>query len=349
VRVAIQAGRDLPVVEGVSRSVTSRRERVSKAVIGESDAARTVRDFIAMASRCDYPVLILGETGTGKGLVAGCIHEQSARGRQGLVVADCATTMDSLLEADMFGHVRGAFTGAQSDREGYFGLAHGSSLLLDEADSMSRRMQGVLLRVLECGEYRRVGGSATEWSDFRLITTALPALEESRVSGEFRDDLYYRISTLRIVLPPLRDRGDDALLLAQARARQKGVVLAMEARDAILAYSWPGNVRQLNHAVDVAALSAVSGEITLDALAPSMADGHDEQLATILRVPAEEAAKRALGSISSCTGSFTAADLAAAAGTSRRTAQRHLALLARCGRVIKVGAGKATTYRMPSS
>ncbi|MHC4959176.1 MAG: sigma-54-dependent transcriptional regulator [Planctomycetota bacterium] len=316
------------------------------AYLGDSLQARRVREFIEMAARCDYPVLLLGETGTGKGLVAKCIHAASARGGKPIVVTDCAATMDSLLEAELFGHVQGAYTGADRDRQGRFALAHESTLLLDEADSMSGRMQGVLLRVLEGGKYRPIGSASTEWSDFRLITTALPGLDRARAEQGFRDDLYYRISTLRIVLPPLRERGADALTLAHARIRAHGLVFSQEACDAIASYSWPGNVRQLQHVVDVAALSAVGGVVGLSSVTANLVDADLAVVSAGPRRPAEEAAEVALAHLSGLDAPFTANDLAAAAGTSRRSAQRHLALLLNVGRVVRIGAGKATRYHL---
>ena len=152
-------------------------------------------------------MLLVGETGVGKEYIARQIHRLSSRSRHPLVVADCCVIVDSLLESELYGHARGAFTGANQARSGLIDNAHNSTLLVDRLDNMSARMQASLLRVLETGDYRPVGAEACRHSDFRAIAAASDHMDEAVADGSFRLDLYYRLSTLKIVVPPLRERG----------------------------------------------------------------------------------------------------------------------------------------------
>jgi transcriptional regulator with GAF, ATPase, and Fis domain len=315
---------------------------------GGSRAATQVRQMIQVAASCDYPVLVIGETGVGKEVVAQCIHALSARGRHELVVADCAATTDSLLESELFGHKRGAFTGAEADHAGFVEKAHGSTLFLDEVDSMSPRMQASLLRVLESGEYRPVGDNSHRRSDFRLIAAAMPRLMDLVDAQQFRQDLFYRISALRIHIPALAERDGDAAEIARSYAAELGFVVSPDALGEIDNYAWPGNVRQLRHCIDVASLSACDGYI--DAIAvvqaidayrgstarASVTSSGDVAGTTLIR------ASRALMGLPH----FGAWEFARAAGVSRRSAQRHLARLLRLGHLVRLGAGRATRYKI---
>jgi DNA-binding NtrC family response regulator len=229
-----------------------------------------------------------------------------------------------------------------------FERADGSSLLLDEADSMPRRMQATLLRVLESGEYRRVGGSSPRKSRFRLITAALPRLLEMVESGQFRQDLFYRISTLRLEIPPLREREGDAEEIADAHARSLGIRLTAGARRAVAGYGWPGNVRQLRHCVQAASLHAHDGRIGEAAMSEIIgtyrgASRGEEQE----RGGAQAAWTRALRALERMK-QFGAWDFAKAADLSRRSAQRHIARLLREGKIVRLGAGRATQYGLRS-
>jgi transcriptional regulator with GAF, ATPase, and Fis domain len=286
--------------------------------------------------------LIVGETGAGKELVARSIHAASGTSAA-LVTAECATIVDSLLESELFGHEKGAFTGAYDMREGIFDRANGASLFLDEADSMSKRMQGVMLRVLESGDYRRVGASSSRKSRFRLITGAQPRLLEMLDTGEFRRDLFYRISTLRIEIPPLHRRDGDSVEIAEMHARSLGFQLTAGARRAIAGYEWPGNVRQLRHCVQAASLHATDGRIGEAAMSDVIST-----YGGVICNPSEEESRqagweRALRMLER-KEMFAAWDLAQAADLSRRSAQRYLARLLHEGRVFRVGAGRATRY-----
>jgi transcriptional regulator with GAF, ATPase, and Fis domain len=292
--------------------------------------------------------LILGETGVGKDLVARCIHTASERRARPLVTVECASVVDTLLESELFGHEKGAFTGAHAAHEGVFERADGSSLLLDEADSMPKRMQAAVLRVLESGEYRRVGASSLRRSGFRLMTAALPRLLAMVERGEFRQDLFYRISTLRIEIPPLREREGDAEEIAEAHARSLGIRLAAGARRAIAGYEWPGNVRQLHHCIQAASLHAIDGRIGETAMSEvigtyrgaSTEDGQG-------RESTQETWTRALRELERMKR-FGAWDFAKAADLSRRSAQRHIARLLREGRIVRIGSGRATRYGISS-
>jgi transcriptional regulator with GAF, ATPase, and Fis domain len=263
-----------------------------------------------------------------------------------MVVAECAATAEGVLESELFGHERGAFTGAHASHAGHFERANGSSLLLDEVDSMPGRMQAVLLRVLETGEYRPVGAASTHKSDFRLISTALPKLLAMVDTGQFRQDLFYRISALKIEIPPLRERDEDSQEIAVAHARSLGFRLTGGALRAIERYDWPGNIRQLRHGIQAATLHAQDGLVGEAAITDVISgyrgatDNDDAEPPGAL----EAAWGRALRNLERM-GSFGAVDFAQAAELSRRSAQRHIVRLLRERRIIRVGAGRATRYR----
>jgi two-component system response regulator HydG/two-component system response regulator AtoC len=301
--------------------------------------------MIEAAAKCRFPVLVVGETGVGKDLVARCIHEASAWRGHPIVVAECAGIAESLLESELFGHERGAFTGAHAKHEGFFERANGSTLLLDELDSMSTRLQAMLLRVLESGEYRPVGASSARRSEFRLISAALPRLLAMVEGGQFRKDLLYRISTLRIEVPPLREREEDSTEIAAAHTRNLGFHLTAGALRTIAKYEWPGNVRQLRHCVQAASLHGRDGRIGEAAIGDVIAtygSPHTTGERGDLR-GLDAAWGRALKTIEKM-GRFGAWDFARAAGLSRRSAQRYVVQLVGDGRIVRVGAGRATRY-----
>jgi sigma-54-dependent transcriptional regulator len=315
---------------------------------GSSDAAEQIRQMIDVAAACDYPVLVIGETGVGKEVVAQSIHALSARGQHELIVADCATTTDSLLESELFGHKKGAFTGAEANHAGFVEKAHGSTLFLDEVDSMSPRMQASLLRVLETGEYRPVGENAHSRSDFRLIAAATPRLMHMVDARQFRQDLFYRISALRIHVPTLAERDGDAVELARMHAAALGFEIAPDALDEVRGYSWPGNIRQLRHCIEVASLSAYDG--CIDAV--GVARAIDAYRASSDRVPAPKTRDTARTMLIRASKAlmemphFGAWEYARATGVSRRSAQRHLSRLLRLGHLTRLGAGRATRYKI---
>jgi DNA-binding NtrC family response regulator len=229
----------------------------STPIIGESAAMRRVLDLLHTVADTDSTVVIRGESGTGKELVARAIHAQSRRRFFPIVAVNCGSISETLLESELFGHEKGAFTGAQYRRKGKIELAHGGTLFLDEIGDVSPKMQIDLLRVLETKRFTRVGGDQEVTSDFRLVCATNKDLEKLVADHAFREDLYYRINVFTIALPPLRERPDDVLPLARhfvekyARAMAKQVrTFAPEAEAAMLAYRWPGNVRELENAVE---------------------------------------------------------------------------------------------------
>jgi len=226
--------------------------------LGDSAATCTLRGQIAAASRTNSRVLITGETGAGKEVVARLIHEQSRRSGRAFVAVNCAGIPESLLESELFGHVRGSFTGAYRDKLGLIRQAHGGTLLLDELGEMSLRMQSVLLRYVETGELQPIGADGPSMrTDVRLITATNRNLRERVAAGAFREDLFYRVNVVQIVVPPLRERRDDVPILLKhylhhtCEAQQiPSLEMSPAAMELLTAYTWPGNVRELKNVVE---------------------------------------------------------------------------------------------------
>jgi DNA-binding NtrC family response regulator len=241
-------------------------------LVGRSPSMVAVYKRIAYAARTDATVLILGETGTGKELVARSIHDFSPRSQKPFVAVNCSGLTDTLLESELFGHIKGAFTGATSDRIGLFEAAGGGTLFLDELAATSVAFQASLLRVLQSKEVRRVGSTEARHADVRVIGASNAPLRELAAAGSFRADLFYRLSVLTIDLPPLRDRAGDVELLTRhflgLVEGRTGATLRLtgEAKAEILAYDFPGNVRELENALTSAAALCSNGSITLDCL-----------------------------------------------------------------------------------
>ncbi len=226
-------------------------------IVGESPKMRHVLELLQTVAETDSTVVIRGESGTGKELIARAIHAQSRRRFFPIVAVNCGSIPETLLESELFGHEKGAFTGAQYRRKGKIELANGGTLFLDEIGDISPKMQIDLLRVLETKRFTRLGGDQEVTSDFRLVCATNKDLEKLVEEKAFREDLYYRINVFTIQLPPLRERADDILALARhfmekyARAMAKPPrTFSPEAEAAMLAYRWPGNVRELENAVE---------------------------------------------------------------------------------------------------
>ncbi|WP_232823432.1 sigma-54 dependent transcriptional regulator [Dyella sp. C9] len=242
--------------------------------IAESPAMRRVASLVDRVAPSDANVLVLGENGTGKGVVAQRIHRLSARAQRSLVKVNMGGIAESVFESEMFGHVRGAYTDAKGERIGRFELADGGTLFLDEVGNVPASQQPKLLRVLEDGEFERLGSSRTQRVDVRLVSATNADLSAEVAAGRFRKDLLYRLNTLEIHLPPLRERGEDILPLARqflARSAQRygraTLRLAPSAERSLLAWAWPGNVRELQHLMERAALLADSDQVSASALA----------------------------------------------------------------------------------
>ena len=237
-------------------------------LIGNSPAIRRVLELIEMVAATDTTVLIFGESGTGKELVARAIHAASPRRHMPMVVIHCGALAETLLETELFGHERGAFTGAQYRKKGKFEVADGGAVFLDEISDISLKTQTDLLRVLQEKEIVRVGGTQSIHVDFRCIAATNQNLEDLVKAGTFRPDLYYRLKVFAIDLPPLRERREDIPLLADhfvkkfATAMNKPVPkLSLESVDLLLRYDWPGNVRELENAVERALVIGREAEI----------------------------------------------------------------------------------------
>lgn len=236
-----------------------RSEPPQPVLVGDSPAMVRVRRLLARAAAVDAPVLLLGETGTGKSLLARALHAASARARGPFVAINCAAVPEPIFESELFGHRKGAFTGALEDRPGLLECADRGTLLLDEVGDLPIAQQAKLLTVLEEGEVRAVGARRALRVDVRLVAATSCALAARVESGAFRGDLYHRIALLELRMPPLRERGGDIprlaahfLAVASARHRLRCPELDPRAVDLLGAYGWPGNVRELAHAVEAA-------------------------------------------------------------------------------------------------
>jgi DNA-binding NtrC family response regulator len=237
-------------------------------VVGNSSAMRRVLEQVAMVAASDTTALIRGESGTGKELIARAIHANSPRRYLPIVVVNCGALSEGVLESELFGHEKGAFTGAHYRRKGKFEMADGGTLFLDEIGDINLKTQVDLLRVLEEKKITRVGGNAQIPVDFRLIAATNKNLEAMSADGKFREDLYYRVNVFSIAIPPLRERREDISPLAEhfvkrfAQSMNKPISgIAPETRDLMRAFDWPGNVRELQNAIERAVLVCKSKEI----------------------------------------------------------------------------------------
>ncbi|MFA5678240.1 MAG: nitric oxide reductase transcriptional regulator NorR [Pseudomonas sp.] len=233
-------------------------------IVGNSPAVTRLLDELAVVADSDLTVLITGETGVGKELFAHWLHRHSPRSDKPLVQVNCAALPESLAESELFGHVKGAFSGASSDRAGRFDAANGGTLFLDEVGELPLHVQAKLLRTLQNGEIQRLGADQPLRVDVRIIAATNRNLADSVAKGDFRADLYHRLSVYPVPVPPLRERDNDALLLAghflelnRARLGVRSLRLSVDAEQALLNYDWPGNVRELEHVISRAAIKAL--------------------------------------------------------------------------------------------
>jgi transcriptional regulator with GAF, ATPase, and Fis domain len=256
--------------------ITTRQPEVR--LIGKSPAIQALEAEIDSASKSDAKVLITGETGVGKDVVSRLIHHRSARAAAGLVTLNCAGLPDSLLESELFGHVRGSFTGAYRDKPGLLEMAPNGTVFLDEVGEMSTRMQVVLLRFLESGEIQRVGADRSHTRvNVRLITATNRDLQAQINAGAFREDLYFRLNVIRFSIPPLRERVEDVPLLVayyvhsfSQSHKVPAADVTGEAMDALMSYRWPGNIRELKNVVERIVLKASGRPVKLTDLPPEI-------------------------------------------------------------------------------
>jgi len=243
-------------------------------------------ELVESTASLDTTVLILGETGTGKDLLARVIHEKSSRAKKPFVVTDCAVLSERLIESDLFGHEKGAFTGARDLRRGKFERADGGTIFLNEICTLPLDAQAKLLRVIEDGELERVGGSATLKVNVRVIAASNTDLETAVNEGKFRRDLFHRLNIVTLYLPPLRERREDIPLLVDhflssyaGKYSKEDCSFAEEAYDALFSYAWPGNIRELENAVERAVITAQPPRITVANLPPLLFRGKEKSRA----------------------------------------------------------------------
>ncbi|WP_348757032.1 nitric oxide reductase transcriptional regulator NorR [Candidatus Methylocalor cossyra] len=249
----------------VTAELVNEALRRTQPILGDSPAMRKLSREIDIVAKSDLTVLLMGETGVGKEVLARVIHARSLRAEQPLVYVNCAALPEALAESELFGHVRGAFSGAHSDRAGKFELAHGGTLFLDEVGELPLPVQAKLLRVVQFGDIQRLGSDKHHRVDVRIVAATNRPLAQEVKAGRFRDDLYHRLSMYPLEVPPLRQRVEDIPILAgtfldQASARLglRRISLAPETLEVLRAYPWPGNVRELEHVMLRAALRASS-------------------------------------------------------------------------------------------
>jgi Nif-specific regulatory protein len=230
---------------------------IEHSMVGESQPMREVYQFVSRVAPRESTVLIHGESGTGKELVARAIHSNSDRADRPFVAINCAAIVDTLLESELFGHEKGAFTGAVAQKKGKLETAEGGTVFLDEIGELAPSLQAKLLRVLQEREFERVGGTRPIKLDIRLITATNVDLNEASRNGKFRQDLYYRLNVVSIEIPPLRERPEDIPLLAayftarySERVKRRVAGISPKARACLLGYPWPGNVRELENAIE---------------------------------------------------------------------------------------------------
>jgi two-component system response regulator HydG len=303
----------------------------SSSMIGQGSAMRQVTELMAQVAASEATILILGESGTGKEVVARQIHESSDRARGPFVKVSCAALPETLLEAELFGYERGAFTGADRRKPGRFELAQGGTLFLDEIGDIPLEMQVKLLRVLQEREFDRLGGTAPIKADVRVLAATHRDLKGLVDKGQVRDDLYYRLAVIPIAVPPLRDRREDVPLLvahfAEKFAKERVPDVETEALEALTAWDWPGNVRELENAIERAVVLSKDGRITLKQLPPHLIPDQGDIEQGYLRVPLGTAMREVEDLLIKQAMEISGGDKQKAAtllGISARTITRHL-------------------------
>lgn len=258
-------------------------------IVGNSDGLNRALDVALQVAPTDLSVLIIGESGVGKEIIPRVIHDNSPRKREKYFAINCGSIPEGTIDSELFGHEKGSFTGAVGESEGYFGTANKGTIFLDEVGELPLATQARLLRVLETGEYIRVGGQEIRKTDVRIVAATNVNMRKAVSEGRFREDLYYRLNTIPIQMPPLRDRGGDIVLLFRLFAMQMAekyrlpkITLTEDAKELLLKYKWPGNVRQLKNITEQ--MSVLSRKREIDAMVLQQfipVDQESTQLATI--------------------------------------------------------------------
>ncbi len=326
---ALRRGQRLEAENQALRETVSDEGIKQPAIVAESPSMKAVLKLVERIGPADANILITGENGTGKGVVARALHLTSGRSAKPLVSLNAGALAEGVFESELFGHVRGAFTDAKSDRVGRFELADGGTLFLDEIANVPLTLQPKLLRVLETGEFERVGSSTTRKVDVRVLSATNADLHVEVAQGKFRQDLLFRLNTVEIHLPPLRDRREDIAPLADhflrqhsERYRRGAVSFTPQALDALREHSWPGNVRELDHVVERALLMSSSNVVTaFDLALQSPADG---RLSSRLEEMSLEEAERILITKALARFEGNANRAAEALGLSRSALYRRL-------------------------
>lgn len=258
-------------------------------VVGNCPALNRALDVALQVAPTDLSVLIIGESGVGKEIIPRIIHDNSPRKREKYFAINCGSIPEGTIDSELFGHEKGSFTGAVGESEGYFGVANKGTIFLDEVGELPVATQARLLRVLETGEYIRVGGQKIMKTDVRIVAATNVNMRKAVSEGRFREDLYYRLNTIPVQMPPLRERGEDILLLFRLFAMQMAekyslpkITLAEDAKQLMLKYKWPGNVRQLKNITEQMSILSKEREITGEALSQFIPqDMETTQLVTI--------------------------------------------------------------------
>ncbi len=258
-------------------------------IVGNCDALNRALDVALQVAPTDLSVLIVGESGAGKEIIPRVIHDNSPRRREKYFAINCGSIPEGTIDSELFGHLKGSFTGAENDSPGYFGAANKGTLFLDEVGELPMATQARLLRVLETGEYLPVGGTEVRKTDVRIVAATNVNISKAISEGRFREDLYYRLNSIPIQMPPLRDRGEDIILLFRLFALQMAekyrmdkVVLTDEAKAMLMKYKWPGNVRQLKNLTEQISVLSSERTITAEVLTKFIPqDRESTQLATI--------------------------------------------------------------------